>query len=187
MRQFYIQLRVYLLMALLFTACQSSESLTPAPALPSRSEIPASDTLSPIQPAESLAPQAYPIPEQPGVSAYPAPVTSIDPGQLGPEFAIDTPLVVGGTLVAGTGPAGLPIRVIDITTLGETLGTSVIGDDGTFRTQLGSPLKIGHSIGLQIGALEGTTWNYNDFLRGPGYQDIPLVGTIFAQAIVRDQ
>lgn len=136
------------------------------------SNIPENDGYpSPANPDNS----AYPIPTQVAKS-YPVP-TIVDESK---RFTIDQPLRAGSTEITGTGPAKTPIKVVNISFVGETLGTGVLSNDGTFRIVLSTPLEANHLIGLQLSDqnLE------SEFLNGPDYTNIPMIGLILAQAIV---
>jgi len=87
-------------------------------------------------------------------------------------------------LVKGTGPSGVPIRILDVSLVGEEIGSGIIGDDGTFAIEVDPPLVAGHRIGIALGSLEGTDIDGSLFLRGDDYVDIPLVGILFDTAWV---
>ncbi len=182
---------IVMLLVALLAACGAQPTAVPTV---ETTPVPTSQPEPMLTAAPTTAPAAYPAPSQSEIPAYPEPsgVTEAYPppsgtgevGPEGPEFTITTPLLVGDMLIEGTGPAGVPIRVIDITFLGQTLGTGTIDQDGAFSVRLGVALEAGHSIGIQLGDLAGTNLNARDFVRGPGYQDIPQIGTIFVQATV---
>jgi hypothetical protein len=75
------------------------------------------------------------------------------------------------------------VRVVNMTRNAEELGRGVIGPDGSFSIAVSS-LPAGDRVGLMIGDLTGTDLDPLQFLRGPGYEDIPQLGTFFAQALV---
>ena len=129
--------------------------------------------------------KAYPMPE--ADSAYPGPKETLAPRKSGPPFFIDEPVLAGVIELGGRGTAGVPIRVVDVTTLGTELGSGVINGDGTYVIQLGVPLEAGHSIGLQIGDLSGTPFKYEDFIYSETYYDRPHVGVLLAMASVVEQ
>jgi len=119
---------------------------------------------------------SYPPPRQEN-SGYPAPIV-VDESK---RFTIEEPLEAGSTEIMGTGPANIPIKVISISYVGETLGNGVVKEDGTFRISLSSPLEANHVIGLQLGdeSLEPS------FLDGPGYTNIPMIGLVLTQTVVQ--
>ncbi len=86
--------------------------------------------------------------------------------------------------VSGSGPAGVPIKLIDIPSGGETIAENTIGTDGTFKLDVSGKLVAGNTIALKLGSVEGTKWNPDSFLSGPGYSDMPFVGTIFDSTVV---
>lgn len=133
-------------------------------------------------PANSAYPSpevAYPTPLPPG--AYPAPTAT--PPQ-GPAFTINSPIRATDTNVNGTGPAGVPIRLIDIAKSGETVATTVIRDDGTYSFEVAGRLVAGNRVALVLGDTSGTSIDRSQFNSGPGYQDFPLIGILFASAPV---
>jgi len=130
-------------------------------------------------PAESEE-EGYPVTvvTPPDDDAYP--VEEVDLGyKQGPEFHITIPLTISDQVVTGTGPAGVPILLVDVSEGGVILGTTVIGDDGVFSFALEEPLKINHMIGLQLGDIEGTEFEESDFLYSDTYYERPLIGILF--------
>lgn len=124
----------------------------------------------------------YPLEEDnPMESAYP----NIDPGmEYGPSFTIDEPLDPNSTTVTGTGPAGVPIKLVDVTTMGEELALTTIDENGNFSFSLDKPLTSGHAVGLMIGDLSNTDFNYDEFTYSDEYIDKPMIGTLFYIAVV---
>jgi hypothetical protein len=102
----------------------------------------------------------------------------------GPDFTLNTPVKATDTEVSGSGPAGVPIKLVDVSNSGETLAENTIGSDGTFKFDVSGKLVAGNSIGLKLGNVEGTGLDPNGFLSGPGYVDMPFVGTLFDSTVV---
>jgi hypothetical protein len=141
----------------------------------------------------STDPDAYPVVGEDGYplseilsendDAYP--IEEVDPGyKQGPEFHIDLLVSGGDQTVTGKGPAGVPIILVDVSEVGLTLGETTIADNGTFDFILEEPLQSGHTIGLQIGNIEGTEWEESDFLYSETYYERPLVGILFDMVVV---
>jgi len=108
------------------------------------------------------------------------PVSEPDLGyEQGPEFHINLPVSTGDQSVTGTGPAGVPIILIDVSDVGIPLGETTIEDDGTFTFTLDQLLQSGHMIGLQLGDIEGTGLEQSDFLYSETYYERPLIGILF--------
>jgi len=128
---------------------------------------------------------AYPVSE-PVVqleTAYPvAKVESEFP--QGPEFIINRPVRAADSEVSGTGPAGVPIKLINVSEVGVVLAETTIREDGTFTFTLQERLQTGHSIGLQLGDIENTDFNPDDFLYSDTYYERPLVGILFDMLVV---
>jgi hypothetical protein len=126
-------------------------------------------------------PQQSPIQASPLASPLPAPASTAI------SFTIDRPLVEGATEIRGTGPAGVPIYIADVTFMGDPLGTGTIGPDGKFTIQV-HPLEARHRIGLALGILEGTPWKVEDFYPekffGPGAMQLPQVGFFYDTEMV---
>ncbi len=132
----------------------------------------------------TIAAETYPIAQSPTEEiTYPLPEPTVDPNN-GPIFTIDEPVSASELTVTGTGPAGVPIKLIDVTTMGETLALTTIKEDGTYQFDLEKELLTGHAIGLQIGDLTNTNFNYDDFVYSTEYFDKPMIGIIFYIAIV---
>jgi hypothetical protein len=126
----------------------------------------------PVSPPMEMPEEGYPITEI--ESEFPQ----------GPEFLIDRPVKASDSTVTGTGPAGVPIKLIDVSEVGVVLAETTIGADGTFTFTLQSPLQSGHSIGLQLGNIESTDLNPDDFLYSETYYERPLVGILFDMLVV---
>jgi hypothetical protein len=144
-------------------------------------------TSSVTTPVAGTATSAYPVPAEayPGPAAaggYPAPAPTLQPG---PDFTLNTPVKAADAEVSGSGPPGVPIKLIDISNSGETIAENTIGSDGTFKFDVSGKLVAGNSIALKLGSVEGTGLDPNSFLSGPGYSDMPFVGTIFDSTVVQ--
>ncbi|HEU5102935.1 MAG TPA: Ig-like domain-containing protein [Roseiflexaceae bacterium] len=129
---------------------------------------------------------AYPAPE----GAYPAPATpqTADgypaPAEQGPEFTFNLPVRASDAQVTGKGPAGVPIKLVNVARSGEVIGETTIGSDGAFSVSLPSKLTAGDRVALMLGNTAGTNIDPNDFISGPGYQDYPLIGILLASTVV---
>jgi hypothetical protein len=126
----------------------------------------------PVSPPMEMPEEGYPIAEI--ESEFPQ----------GPEFIIDRPVKATDSAVSGIGPAGVPIKLIDVSEVGVVLAETTINADGTFTFTLQDPLQSGHSIGLQLGDVENTDFNPDDFLYSDTYYERPLVGILFDLLVV---
>jgi len=115
--------------------------------------------------------------------AYPINTPTKDP-RNGPEFNISEPVLEGSTQVSGTGPANVPIILIDVTEMGDIIAETTIQSNGEFAFDFSTPLRKGHAVGLQIGDLSRTNFNYDDFTYGENYIDKPLIGILLDMASV---
>lgn len=110
-----------------------------------------------------------------------SPIASADGSSSVPlvPFHIDRPLNVGDTVVTGSGPAGIPIVIVSTTTMGDELGSGVIGSDGKFSVSV-IPLQPNVRIGLALGDLSGTSYDSSLFDRNEFHGQeallVPLVG-----------
>lgn len=127
-----------------------------------------------VTPPPGPFPTDSPLPAvSPLTSPLPAAAVSATP------FQIERPLIAGATEVRGTGPAGVPVFIADVTFMGEPLGVGTIGPDGKFVVSVPA-LPDTHRIGLALGVLDGTQWKAEDFYRpeffGKDSMQAPQVG-----------
>jgi hypothetical protein len=179
MRRFLI----LVLFGLLLAACDQASTPRPVATQPAQGR----STQQPVSGATATG--SYPAPED----AYPAPsvVQGVDgypppsPLAQGPEFTLNTPVRTSDAQVTGKGPAGVPVKLVNVARSAEVIGETTIGNDGVFTVNVPSKLIAGDRIALMLGNTAGTKFNPNDFISGPGYQDYPLVGIMFASTVVQ--
>jgi len=87
--------------------------------------------------------------------------------------------------VTGKGPAGVPVKLVNVARSAEVIGETTISNDGVFSVNVASKLIAGDRIALMLGNTAGTKFNPNDFISGPGYEDYPLVGVLFVSTVVQ--
>jgi len=114
-------------------------------------------------------------------AGYPAPQEKLPQG---PKFTLKIPVKASDAQVTGSGMAGVPLKLVDMTSNGDTLATTTIGGDGSFTFDVGGKLTAGNRIGLVLGETAGTKFDRNDFIRGPGYMDTAFIGIVFASTEV---
>lgn len=119
----------------------------------------------------------------PAGAAYPYPYPGPGGEGQGPRFTLDGPILTVNESISGTGPAGVPVRLIRFARDAEVIGETVIGPDGTFSIPV-SGLSTGDIIGLALGDLAGTSLNADDFASGPGYKDVSGFGVVFASEVI---
>lgn len=180
-------------LGIILSACSGTQNQPAETSLPEPTQQGASESVT--QEAPYPAPKdyeptegPYPPPPLPTV-AYPAPgeAPTQDPSII--KFNLDKPIYAGDTVISGTGPAGVPIAILDITFMGEVLGQTVIKDDGTFSIEV-SPLEAAHRVGIILGVLEGTEWSETDFDEryfGDQALNVPLVGFFYDTALVLEK
>jgi len=162
------KLTFLLILVLTLSSCkthsQATEEVIPEPALPEQETLIDSEEL------------AYPIGEI--EEAYPMTEFESD-YKMGPDFNINEPVKAGNTIVTGTGPAGVPIQLINISEIDVVLGETNINDVGTFMFELDKPLVINHSIGIKLGNISNTSLKEEDFLYNDNYYERPFIGVLF--------
>jgi hypothetical protein len=97
-------------------------------------------------------------------------------------FALDKPIAAGAESVSGVGPPDLTVYILNVTFMGEQMGTAVIGDDGRFSVPV-DPIQPGIRIGLTadvttIGLTE------EDILPGDGEIGVPQVGYFYDSFVI---
>lgn len=141
---------------------------------------PAADT--PVTVSDGYPSPSYPAPIPLSPEGYPLPDLELPEG---PAFTLTTPIRASSGTVSGTGQAGVPIRVVNITQDTAVIATTTIAPDGTFTVAV-SEMAAGDRIGLMLGDVAGTGFEANNFLRGPGYQDLPMIGIVFTTDLVEE-
>lgn len=148
---------------------------------------PPAETPTPASSDEAEA--AYPPPQAASESdsgepeAYPPPVTPTEVTSSIPivPFVLEKPVAAGATVLRGTGPANVPILAVNVTLMGEVLGATVIGEDGTFEISVPA-LEENTWVGIALDELEGTGLTLEDFralgFRGEGASQVPQVGFV---------
>jgi len=168
-------------------AAAPAEDIAPAA---EEEAYPAPDAAATLSPAEE---GAYPPPQVTSSSAeeeaYPAPSAPTEETSRIPivPFAIEQPVTAGSTVIRGTGPAGVPILVVNVTYMGEILGEGVIGADGTFEIST-TALEAETWVGVSLADLTGSDFAYEDFyasgFRGEGAAQVPQVGFVYDSVTV---
>ena len=131
----------------------------------------------------TVSPLASPL--EAGGSPLATPTREVEP------FQMDKPLVAGMSKITGSGPAGIPVLVADVTMGGQVLGRSTINNQGEFEIKLNAPLEARHRLGLTLGDMTGTGKQYEDFYFEGYYGDealtVPQVGFFFDTAMVKEK
>jgi hypothetical protein len=130
---------------------------------------------SPLQPSSPLSP-----------SQDSSPLST--PSVVVP-FRLEKPILEGDSTVSGTGPAGVPIIIADVTFMGEQLGAGVIDASGNFVVEV-PELGKNHMVGIMLGNLTGTQWEPEDFYAEGFMSDdamsVAQVGLFYDTAIVSE-
>jgi len=140
-----------------------------------------SEPAYPIQEDES----SYPItqPNSEPDSGYP--INNDEPSYTqSPEFKFDSPVTKDDDIVTGIGPAGVPIKLVDVSEVGLGLSETLIDNDGVFKFILEEPLVSGHTIGIQLGNIENTEFSEGDFQYSDSYYERPMIGILFDLVVV---
>lgn len=142
---------------------------------------------STLLPMESVYPSSNnQVPNQ-GINSgsYPAPQNENPQNyKLGPDFKIERPVISGAKTINGTGPIDVPIKLIDVSNMGEELAFTKIDKEGKFSFDLSSPLSKNTTIAIQLGDVNGTKFDPSDFFYSPNYIDKPMIGILFDMVIV---
>lgn len=90
-------------------------------------------------------------------------------------------------MITGQGPAGVPISINSVTTMGNELAAGVIGADNRFAISV-PPLEPNVRIGIAIGDLAGTRFSAEEFnaddYKGDEALVVPMVGYFLDTAMV---
>lgn len=126
-------------------------------------------------------PSSYPatVDETQNSESYPAPQANVDESR---RFTFTTPVKAGDTQVSGTGPANVPIKIVNVSYMGEFLGGGQTDASGNFVIELTNSLNAQDLLGIQL----NDTSLENDFRSNPGpdYTDFPMVGLLLTTAVV---
>jgi len=120
----------------------------------------------------------YPVSDTINENGYPILDETSTPKQ-GPDFNLSKPIISNDTIVTGSGPAGVPINLVDVSELGVVLAETVIKSDGTFTFNLEMSLPAKHMVGLMLGDLTGTNLDPNDYIHNDTYYVRPMIGILF--------
>lgn len=99
-------------------------------------------------------------------------------------FAFERPVNAGDTVIRGVGPAGLEIRVVNVTFMGQEIATTTVGNDGRFEVEVPA-LESGVRIGLTAD-VEGTDLE-QQVVPGEGAMGMPQVGYFFDTIVITDE
>lgn len=123
-----------------------------------------------------------PYPSVPSQILHQASYPGLETESGKPLLALDKPLRSGDTRVTGVGPPGLAVELINITFMGESLGTGVVGSDGVFAIALDA-LPGGIRVGLSAD-IESFNFTLDDFQLTEGTISMPQVGYFFDSAVI---
>lgn len=173
---------IVLLVPLVLVGCGPT---SPEPATPSATPAAPGQPAQPGYPAP--AQPGYPAPAQPGYPApagaggYPVPQVEYPEG---PEFRMNVPVRSSDTQVSGTGPAGVPINLINVEDNGTVIGQTTIAEDGTYTVDVTGNMGPSQMIAVTLGDISDTDLQRENFIQGPGYVELPFVGRIFTSTVV---
>jgi len=163
-----------LILGLTLSSCKTRSEATEE--VISEPEVPEQEILIESEEVAYPIDSGYPI----GKIEEAYPMTEVETDyKVGPDFNINEPVKTGDTIVTGTGPAGVPIQLINISEIDVVLGETVINDVGTFMFELDKPLEINVSIGIKLGNISNTSLKEEDFLYNDNYYERPYIGVLF--------
>ena len=142
---------------------------------------PSIDGTEPQTPLKTEVETAYPINGAYPVGAESAyPIMYFPEGvQRGPDFDINEPVTGGDTVVTGTGPAGVPIELVNLSLVDVVLSETGVDENGKFTFELVEPLESNHTIGIKLGDLSDTDFHEENFIYNEKYYERPYVGILF--------
>lgn len=173
----FAQLALIIVLSLVLAACSS--------AAPTATDAP------PVSTEPYPAPEVY-LPQTgsdagstggtaPALPAYPGP--GADGSLVVVPFCLDKPIPASAAAITGSGPAYVPIMVVDVTAGNLILGIGRIGEDGKFSLPA-SGLTAGNQVGIVLGVLDGTPWTAAMFTQA-FFGDEPVTGqTIYFDTAV---
>ncbi|MCP4360740.1 MAG: hypothetical protein GY796_22255 [Chloroflexi bacterium] len=182
------QLRKLILLTfvLLLAACGNEDTSTPTPVTPDQQEVesvpsPSPDTGTSQEayppPTAVVTPETYPPPTAVAPQiAYPA----LNPNAI--LLAFDRPVQSTDTAVTGVGPPGLTIYVLNMTFMGEELGSGVIDSDGAFSIPV-TALQPGTRVGVTADVTT-VSLTEDDILPGEGEMSMPRVGYFYDSVVL---
>jgi hypothetical protein len=95
-----------------------------------------------------------------------------------PPLRFDEPLMEGATEVTGTGPAGVPILIVDVS-LNTEIGRGEVGPEGRFRVEVNPSLVYPNLIGVMLDESRSSPYTKEEIPCVERCRDQPLVGLLF--------
>lgn len=168
---------VLTLTVLLLSACSSAAPTATDTAPVSTEPYPAPEVYLPQTGSDAGSTGAA----APILPAYPGP--GADGSLEAAPFRLDKPVAASAAAITGSGPAYVPIMVVDVTAGNLILGIGRIGEDGKFNVPV-SGLTAGNQVGIVLGVLDGTPWTAAMFTQA-FFGDEPVTGqTIYYDTAV---
>jgi hypothetical protein len=166
------KLLILLILALMLAGCGGPDPVpTNGADSPPVNTTPYPEPTAPGGPTATLPTDLTP---QPPEETFPP-----DPEELeGPRFTVLPPIDPSVSQIKGTGPAGLPIKLIDINNQGKTLSETTINPQGSFTFELKEKLTIGQQVAITLGNLAGTQFTPEQFKGFENYYEHPDYGTL---------
>jgi hypothetical protein len=84
----------------------------------------------------------------------------------------------GATEVTGTGPAGVPILIVDVS-LNTEIGRGEVGPEGRFRVEVNPSLVYPNLIGVMLDESRSSPYTKEEIPCVERCRDQPLVGLLF--------
>lgn len=163
--------------ALLLSACSAAEPTATGAAPVSTEPYPAPEVYLPQTGSDAGSTGGT----APALPAYPGP--GADGSLAVVPFRLDKPIPASASEITGSGPAYVPVMVLDATAGNLILGIGRIGEDGKFSLPV-SGLTAGNQVGIVLGVLEGTPWTAAMFTQA-FFGDEPVTGqTIYFDTTV---
>lgn len=117
-------------------------------------------------------------------SVLESPIDAPDNDASVPPFHLDEPLLEGDTEVSGTGPAGVPVIIMDAS-LSEEIGKGKVGSDGTFSVEVNPPLVYPNMIGVMLDETRSSPYTKDEIPCVDRCRDQPLIGLLYDRVSVK--
>ncbi|MEM7031982.1 MAG: hypothetical protein AAF629_20685 [Chloroflexota bacterium] len=119
-----------------------------------------------------------------------SPVNGPAAGLVETPFQLVKPIKEGDTVIRGSGPPNIPIRILDITFMGQSITNGIIDSQGQFELPV-PPLAKGHWVGVTVGDLSGSGYAIEDFQK-PGFNGneatvVPQIGFFYDTYTVEER
>ncbi len=133
------------------------------------------------KPTTGVSPLASPLQNQ-IQSPVMTPVLTATPSL--PPLKLDEPLYAGATQVSGTGPAGVPIIIMDISAM-SAIGSGEVDEKGEFVVEVSPALVSPNLVGIMFDDARTSPYPKETLPCVGTCRDQPLIGLLFDRVVVK--